>query len=503
MMKKNYYVFMAKVTLLIAGAAIVACSDNDDPIMQSAQDGQHVCKLIVSASLGSNASTRGLTLDGADIKAYWETGDKVTVYDGDTSIGTLIAEPDVEDDTKATLTGTLTGTVNMESAGVTLRYKSNVTYRLWIQDGTLENIASTACDYATTDAITVNSVDIGTTETVVYATATFHSQQPIVKFTLQDAAGQPIMSNGMRINVNATQYNVDLATPSDELFVALPASANAKFTFFAHADNSTKSYRYSKTSVTFAKGNYYPITVKMTEVSAPAGAEAVDLGLESGTKWANKNVGAQSLTGEGTHYAWGEVFGMDGAYSESPNDEYKNSFGMSTQSWAYPRTSGANQMQYRKYNSTDRKTVLEPLDDAASANWGEGWHTPTKEQWQELLATKGNTTDYLWTWCDGSTVKYNESSTPGWKIEVIKTGTLNGNTLFLPVAGHMQSQSYQFSGSYYSNGSDGHYLSSTVSGINAWAFHFHNIDATPGGTPVVNTSADRWRGFSVRPVKDE
>ena len=41
--------------------------------------------------------------------------------------------------------------------------------------------------------------------------------------------------------------------------------------------------------------------------SAPVGAEAIDLGLPSGTKWANMNVGATKPEEFGGYYAWGET----------------------------------------------------------------------------------------------------------------------------------------------------------------------------------------------------
>ena len=40
---------------------------------------------------------------------------------------------------------------------------------------------------------------------------------------------------------------------------------------------------------------------------APAGAVAIDLGLPSGTKWANMNVGANKPEDYGDHFAWGET----------------------------------------------------------------------------------------------------------------------------------------------------------------------------------------------------
>ena len=68
---------------------------------------------------------------------------------------------------------------------------------------------------------------------------------------------------------------------------------------------------------------------------------------------------------------------------------------------------------YTKYNETDRKTVLDPEDDAAIVNWGLDWKMPTQAQVIEL---KENTTSAL-TQVD---------SVNG----VMLTSIANGNTLF-------------------------------------------------------------------------
>ena len=78
----------------------------------------------------------------------------------------------------------------------------------------------------------------------------------------------------------------------------------------------------------------------------------------------------------------------------------------------------------RKYNKTDGRGVLEPKDDAATVNWGEGWRMPTKKQFDEL---KENS-KYEWTEIDG---------VPGAKF----TSMVEGYTdkfVFFPAAGYMR-----------------------------------------------------------------
>jgi hypothetical protein len=90
----------------------------------------------------------------------------------------------------------------------------------------------------------------------------------------------------------------------------------------------------------------------------------VDLGLPSGTLWATCNVGANAPEEFGGYFAWGEVEGKD-FYSW---ENYK---------WG-------TRYNLTKYNSVDKLLVIEPIDDAATANWGQNWCMPSVEQWKEL-----------------------------------------------------------------------------------------------------------------------
>ena len=67
----------------------------------------------------------------------------------------------------------------------------------------------------------------------------------------------------------------------------------------------------------------------------------IDLGLPSGTLWADRNIGATEPEEYGDLYAWGETV---------PKEEY---------TW-YNYKWGAD---CTKYNKKDGKTVLEPEDD--------------------------------------------------------------------------------------------------------------------------------------------
>ncbi len=158
----------------------------------------------------------------------------------------------------------------------------------------------------------------------------------------------------------------------------------------------------------------------------------VDLGLPSGTLWATCNVGATTPEGYGDYFAWGET---------TPKTNYDWStykYCNGTDEWDTPFFT--KYINYDDENSifNDNLTVLLPEDDAATANWGSGWCTPTREQLEEI---KNNTT------C----VEAFQNNVKG----ILLTAS-NGQSLFLPTAGQRYHSQLQVAGSKC------HYWSSTL-----------------------------------------
>ena len=155
------------------------------------------------------------------------------------------------------------------------------------------------------------------------------------------------------------------------------------------------------------------IAKKLEELKTAGGSttvvkDYVDLGLPSGLMWRKYNVGAYSEYEMGNHYAWGETV-------------TKQKYDITTYKWGEREEGGTK--CYNKYNETDKLTLLQPEDDAATANLGKNYRTPTKEEWEELLdeCTWENAT---------KTNKNNETVIDYWKV----VGP-NGNFIILPSAG--------------------------------------------------------------------
>ena len=193
--------------------------------------------------------------------------------------------------------------------------------------------------------------------------------------------------------------------------------------------------------------------------------EWVDLGLPSGLLWASCNLGANVPEGYGNYYSWGET---------KPKEEYS----WSTYHYCTVYDDGSLQT-LTKYNNrsslgdTDTLTVLQAMDDAATAAFGSGVRIPTMEEWLELV----DNTSTEWTTVNG---------VPGRKF----TAT-NGKSIFLPAAGSRRDLKLEDAGFY------GRYWASMLGQdypSRAWGYGFNAIFQKKG-------RVGRNNGLSVRPVR--
>lgn len=123
-------------------------------------------------------------------------------------------------------------------------------------------------------------------------------------------------------------------------------------------------------------------------------AEAVDLGLPSGTKWSNFNLGATKPEQAGDYYAWGETMKKN-KYSLNSYQHYQNS-------------------KYLNIGSDISGTQY----DVVREKLGGKWCMPTVADIEELLANCST----MWTTLNGVS---------GMRF----TSNINGKSIFLPAAG--------------------------------------------------------------------
>ena len=149
------------------------------------------------------------------------------------------------------------------------------------------------------------------------------------------------------------------------------------------------------------------------------GHEYVDLGLPSGTLWATCNIGASKPEEFGNYFAWGETSGYDEGKRYFDDEHYKfrikkkSLFGSK---WIYTKY-----CDNKKNGEVDNILSLDKEDDAAYVQWGKGWRMPTTAQFEELINKDYTTLEQL-----------SKSGVKGLLI----TSKANGNSIFLPEAGH-------------------------------------------------------------------
>lgn len=149
------------------------------------------------------------------------------------------------------------------------------------------------------------------------------------------------------------------------------------------------------------------------EVVDRSPAQAIDLGLPSGTLWASCNVGATKPEEYGDYFAWGETTGFKNGKTNFSWDTYKWCNGGDKKITKY-----CNDSNYGNDGFADGKTELDLVDDAAYANWGNNWRMPNYNQVYELI----DNCNWEWTTLNG---------VRGCKV----TSKKNGNSIFLPAAG--------------------------------------------------------------------
>ena len=176
---------------------------------------------------------------------------------------------------------------------------------------------------------------------------------------------------------------------------------------------------------------------------------AVDLGLPSGTKWADRNIGALNPEDTGLYFSWGNTVGHEAGKDYDFEEDYDNTPG------------------------SELKGDIDLEHDAARVNLGEPWKMPTKEQFKELVDN-----------CES------EVATLKGYLGRCFTSKINGNSIFMPFAGYISGASLDY------RGSDGSYWSSSLRSQAYGCYLYFNSSSV---YPALDNN--RFNGFSVRAVQ--
>ena len=297
-MKKFMTDIKTLAILLITGAAFTACSSSDDDIINQPQNPTEpkVYTLVVKASKGDAANsrtTRALSLDDKTLNAYWSGTETIEVGQGGEKIGTATAAASANGET--TITATLTKAPTTEKDIEFYLCSGNLDYTgqvgLLTDDVNKKGI-SEKYDYAwaliQTGNFEVSGYNVNITNDLFFldfdnvdsSGNKGNVGQAVVKFTLLDKATNAainatsltihdsegtLLQSHDKINWDEPTFG-DVTISADNtnvIYAALAGVDGSNLTLTA--TDGTDTYTYSKSDVTFNRGQYYEITVKMTK----------------------------------------------------------------------------------------------------------------------------------------------------------------------------------------------------------------------------------------------
>ena len=175
-----------------------------------------------------------------------------------------------------------------------------------------------------------------------------------------------------------------------------------------------------------------------TKYMVPIG---VNLGLPSGTIWAENNIGA-TQGGRGYFYAWGE-------------------------------TTIRGDFRKESYLYLNTPKILSIKNDAVAAYYGNGWQMPTKEDFEELINC-----------CEWELKFYYGGTRPYYEVNSYVTG----ERIYISAAGYLEGDNlYEMDKGYY-------WTSSVFDSQNAWGLTFGSSNNIG-----LNKFA-RYCGLCIRPV---
>ena len=193
--------------------------------------------------------------------------------------------------------------------------------------------------------------------------------------------------------------------------------------------------------------------------------KAIDLGLPSGTLWADRNLGAESATDYGDYYMWG---------STEPDTDKPCNWERTTFNGGF-RWCNPDMMEVFKKKAFPNGNLSDQYD-AAHVQLGCDWHIPTYELFHELLEY----TDSEWISLEGINGRNFISK-------------VNGNYIFIPASGIRNGSSD------YDAGRCSILWSSTLYSCDpndTYRLYFTS------GTIYVGSGNYSRVGFSIRPVRN-
>lgn len=418
-----------------------ACSSDDYAITEQPENPtEKTYTMTIQASKGDDATMRGLYFaDGEnskDLRVNWNGKEKVRVVQDGKVIGTLSAAMSSEH--RTTLTGTVTGFEVNHDVGFYMLADENGKMDYTGQKGAMLDDNGTGnieenYDFASYELTGSACMEAFTTDGTyivpkdgVYIP--FTSQQAIVRFELQKSDGSDLYAskfivtdknagNKLVQSIDAKSrtktYGQVALTPNNNTSwvynVALNLEDNTSDLRLFALDSDGNLYTYEKSGVTFEKGKYYRVKVKMSLCTK---FPLKDITSED-TQFTGWYIGTSGETGDDENYAYklwassvkgviayvGKVPGyFDNFLAMAMHDSKKDgSEGSEFMSWsealtaigsyatAHPIVIGST-----TYNTASNTAYDEVDDNTASASntsnsTRKGWRIPSVTDWRYIF----------------------------------------------------------------------------------------------------------------------
>ena len=363
------------ILLASAVSALLSCVKEEE----FASPIQEAGNLIITATQeGAGPATKTELVDG---NTYWSVGDKISVFFGSgTAGGAEFTSLNTEPSASADFTGILTAVTGSENGSSSKKYfwgvypySANNSVTLSGNSNYLTTVVNDT-QYGVADSFSAGqNIWIGRD---LGLELSFKSLLSGIKFTFSrdDIIGITIKGNNGEYLAGKVNVVMDSGVPevSDvvegktritlkpenggsfqtgavyrALFLPTNFTQGLTVTFYA-SDGSVGTRTYG--NLNFLRNE----PKNATNADSKATWELPYVEMAEGFKWARRNVGAMTPEEYGDYFSWGET---------SPMSSYNYDYSI-------------------------------PFSDAATANLGSGWRTPTDAEWEALL----DTDNYTWEW---------------------------------------------------------------------------------------------------------
>ena len=274
--------FLSIVALAFVGAVMTGCSNDDDSAIDKSQQIDNTSKKVVtmttSVALDAGATTRALTGEG--VKTFAVGEQMAIVYSNGSGMVKAVSRALKADDIKDA--GTIASfTFDLEtpdkSIDVTYIYPASMARAdgsinydaLANQDGTLASLASNL------DLATYEGEWLGEN----LPSCTLENQLAILALTLKDSNGANKITGdvtGVTVKADEDTYTVTRSAAAGPIYVAIKPIASKNVV--VATTGGSKDYVKLLTEKTYASGNGYSVSWRMTPIITFLDATANDVG---------------------------------------------------------------------------------------------------------------------------------------------------------------------------------------------------------------------------------